>query len=171
MKKIVLIGLVLAAGALFAKDAEILDIRPSAESMKGAPTSVTWQHQNKAALNAAVQPTALKAIVSDAAKADALCAAVQPAYYTQPLKAFQLAAATQYVMTPGVDAKYRKLWACALVKAGKKATDASVKQFFMDQLRWCACEKCIPAVYEIAGAEKNLKDFADMIARELKGKK
>ncbi len=171
MKKIIFTSFVLAACAVFAKDAEILDIRPSAESMKGAPTSVAWQHQNKAALDAAVAPAALKAIVTDSAKADALCAAVQPAYYTNPLKAFQLAAATQFVMAPGAAKKDRLLWVGALIKAGKAAKDASVKQFFMDQLRWCACGKCVPAVYEIAGADANLKAFADLIARELKGAK
>lgn len=171
MKKTILACFALAACVAFAKDAEIMDIRPSAEAVKGAPTSETWQKANKAALDAAVKPEVLKAIVTDAAKADALCAAVQPAYYTQPLKAYQLAAATQFVMAPGAAPAQRRLWACALVKAGKAATDASVKQFFMDQLRWCGCGKCVPNIYEIAGSDANLKAFADMIAIELKDKK
>ena len=58
-----------------------------------------------------------------------------------------------------------------LVKAGKAATDVSVKQFFMDQLRWCGCAKTVAAVREIAGAEANLVAFADLIARELKDAK
>ena len=170
MKKIVLVCMALAAGVVLAKDAEIMDIRPSAEAVKGAPMAVDWQAKNKAALDAAVAPATLKAIVSDAAKADALCAAVQPAYYTQPVKAFQLAAVTQFVMSPDACQcqAQRILWVNALIKAGKAAKDVSVKQFFMDQLRWCACDKCVGAVYEIAGSDANLKAFADMIAIELK---
>lgn len=171
MKKTILTLSMLMACTVFAKDAEIMDIRPGAEAVKGAPTSEAWQKAHKAALDAAVKPDVLRAIATDAAKADALCAAVQPAYYTPPLKAYQLAAVTQFVMAPNADSAQRKLWACALVKAGKKATDVSVKQFFMDQLRWCACEKCTPGIYEIAGSDANLKVFADLIAIELKGKK
>lgn len=171
MKKMLFALMALVAAATFAKDAEILDIRPSEEAVKGAPMAVDWQAQHKAALAAAVAPEVLKAIVGDAQKADALCAAVQPAYYTDPLKAFQLAAATQYVMTPGADAQARTVWVAALVKAGKAATDVSVKQFFMDQLRWCGCAKTIAAVREIAGSEANLVAFADLIARELKDAK
>jgi len=170
MKKTIFACMALAACVICAKESEVMDIRPSDEAMKGAPAAEQWQARNKAALAAAVKCDVLKAIVSDAKAADALCAAVQPAYYTQPLKAFQLAAATQYVMKPGADPKARKLWVGALIKAGKAAKDVSVKQFFMDQLRWCACGKCVPAVYEIAGADANLKAFADMIAIELKGK-
>ena len=171
MKHCILAALALAACAAFAKDAEIMDIRPSAEAGKGAPAAEVWQVKNKAALEAAVKPCALKAIAADPAQADRLCAAVQSAYFTDALKAFQLAAVTQAVMAPGADAKLRRNWVCALVKAGKAGKDASVKQFFLDQLRWCACAKCIPALYEIAGSDKQLKLFADMIAADLKDAK
>ena len=171
MKKIVFACFALVACAVLAKDTEIMDIRPSDEAVKGAPSAVDWQKRHAAELAAAVAPVALKALVTDAKKADALCAAVQPAYYTDPLKAHQLAAATQFVMAPGAAAADRRLWVGALLKAGRAAKDESVKQFFLDQLRWCACEKDLAAIAAIAGDSAKLKPFAEMIARDLKGTK
>ena len=74
-------------------------------------------------------------------------------------------------MAEGTRPKPRVLWYNAMLNAALKTSDPTVKQFFMDQIRWCACEKRIPEVYKIAGADPHLKEFADMIARELKGRK
>lgn len=174
MKKNLILALSLVPLSLVAADEKILDIRPDAAKGQDAPTAVEWQEKNAQALAAAVTPQALAAIVADAAKADALCAAVKPNYATDALKAHQLAAVTQYVMRPGAAAgcaAERRLWVGALVKAARASADVSVRQFFLDQMRWCACEKCIPTVYEIAGTDAKLKPFADLIARELKGRK
>lgn len=172
MKKLLIMGMAAVAMAA-AADEKIMDIRPDAELAKGAPTGVDWHSKNGKALAEAVKPEVLAAIAKDAAKADALCAAVKPAYFTDPLKAHQIGAVTQYVMLPAnVGCKCRKTWAAALIKAGKAATDDYVRTFFLDQLRWCGCDKCIPAVREIAakgGAQ--LKETGELVARELKGKK
>lgn len=161
----------LTAAVCIAADEKIMDIRPGKAPKSAAPTETAWQGANAKALAAAVAPATIAAIVSDEAKAAELCAAVKPNYATDPLKAHQISAATQYVMAEGTRPKPRVLWYCAMRDAALKATDPSVKQFFMDQIRWCACEKRTPDLYAIVGSDRHLQEFADMIARELKGRK
>ncbi|MBP5510822.1 MAG: hypothetical protein J6Z49_07895 [Kiritimatiellae bacterium] len=135
-------------------------------SVKGDPMAVEWQNQNKAAIEEATSDAALAAIVRDAASAKALLDTVKPNYATCPLKACQMAAVTQYVMRPGKAAE-RTLWADALATAFQNAADDSVKTTYLDQLRWCATEKQVAAIRKGCGCSKAVRDFADMVIREI----
>ena len=102
MKKIFIVA-VLAAMTCFAagKKKDAYDIKPGAAKPTDAPASEKWQAQNKAKLAEATKDEVLAAFVKDAASASALLSEVKPGFQTCPIKAFQIAAVTQYVMLPG----------------------------------------------------------------------
>ncbi len=55
---------------------------------------------------------------------------------TDPVACTRIAALSQFVMRP-VGAASRKAYADALLAAARRATEADVTCFFLDQLRWC----------------------------------
>lgn len=179
MKKILLTVALVAASSVFAT--KLQDIKPQVEKAKAAPISVEWENKNDAALKAACADSVLEGFVADEAAAAALLAKVKGAYKTDSMSARQIAAVTQYVMLDdawywlwfdGPRASGRKVWVKALMTRVKGADDDYVKQFCLDQLRWCAypcTAKCIKALAETEKS-KAVKDFEEMIVRELTGK-
>ena len=144
------------------------DYGPAMSSKKGDPMAVEWQAQNKAALAAATSDDALVCFVRDDASARALLAEVKPNYGTDPLKACQIAAVSQFVMRPGWESA-RRIWADALVKAFVTATDDTVRMAYLDQLRWCGTKKHAGAIQVIASTCRSsaVRDFANVVIREL----
>ena len=123
------------------------DIKPG-EKKAAAPTSVEWENANDKALAAATADDVLAAFVRNEASAKALLANVQGAYLTDSLK--------------------------ALVATAEEAKDAYVKQFCLDQLRWCGCDcPCLVSRIRALAAksgDKAVADFAQVVVRELEGK-
>ena len=167
---------VLAAFAASAKDQ--YDIRPG-ESSSAALTAVEWQATNATALAAATTPEALAAHVASAEAAAALLEKVNGAYRTDPLDAHVIGAVGQYVMTlksgwklafwkPSF-APERELWAAALLKRAEDADDPYVKQFCLDQLRWCGlkCQAAAIAAIGEQSSDKGVKDLAFIASKEL----
>ena len=141
---------------------------PAMASKKGDPMAVEWQAKNKAALEAATSDKELVCFVRDLASARALLAEVKPAYATDPLKACQIAAVSQFVMRPGWE-HARGIWTEALFKAFMTATDDGVRMAYLEQLRWCGCKKHAGAIQVVASActSKAVRDFANVVVREL----
>ena len=170
MKKIFIV-VVLAAMTCFAagKKKDAYDIKPGAAKPTDAPASEKWQAQNKAKLAEATKDEVLAAFVKDAASASALLSEVKPGFQTCPVKAFQIAAVTQYVMRPGKEG--RALWTEQLLAFAAKAEKNDVKMFYLDQLRWCGLKAQAGKVREMgkAAKEKCVKDFAELVATELDG--
>ena len=170
MKKIFIV-VVLAAMTCFAagKKKDAYDIKPGAAKPTDAPASEKWQAQNKAKLAEATKDEVLAAFVKDAASASALLSEVKPGFQTCPVKAFQIAAVTQYVMRPGKEG--RALWTEQLLAFAAKAEKNDVKMFYLDQLRWCGLKAQAGKVREMgkAAKEKCVKDFAELVASELAG--
>ena len=171
MKKIFVVA-VLAAATCFAagqKKKDAYDIRPEAAKAADAPASEKWQAQNKAKLAEATKDEVLAAFVKDAASAAALLAEVKPGFQTCPVKAFQIAAVTQYVMLPGKAG--RALWTEQLLAFAEKAEQPDVKMFYIDQLRWCGLKAQAEKVRELgkASGKKCVQEFAEQVATELSG--
>ena len=170
MKKIFIV-VVLAAATCFAagKKKDVYDIRPEAEKETDAPTAEKWQAQNRAKLAEATKDEVLAAFVKDAASAAALLSEVKPGFQTCPVKAFQIAAVTQYVMLPGKAG--RALWAGQLLAFAEKAEQPDVKMFYIDQLRWCGLKAQAGKVRELgkASGKKCVQEFAEQVATELDG--
>ena len=170
MKKIFIVA-VLAAATCFAagKKKDAYDIKPGAAKPTDAPASEKWQAQNRAKLAEATKDEVLAAFVKDAASASALLSEVKPGFQTCPVKAFQIAAVTQYVMLPGKAG--RALWTEQLLAFAEKAEQPDVKMFYIDQLRWCGLKAQAGKVREMgkAAKEKCVKDFAELVATELDG--
>ena len=170
MKKIFIVA-VLAAMTCFAagKKKDAYDIKPGAAKPTDAPASEKWQAQNKAKLAEATKDEVLVAFVKDAASASALLAEVKPGFQTCPVKAFQIAAVTQYVMLPGKAG--RALWTEQLLAFAEKAEQPDVKMFYIDQLRWCGLKTQAAKVVEIgkASGKKCVQEFAEQVATELSG--
>ena len=169
MKKIFVVA-VLAAATCFAagqKKKDAYDIRPEAAKAADAPAAEKWQAQNKAKLAEATKDEVLAAFVKDAASASALLSEVKPGFQTCPVKAFQIAAVTQYVMRPGKEG--RALWTEQLLAFAAKAEKNDVKMYFLDQLRWCGCKCQAEKVRAlgVAASCKCVKDFATWVASEL----
>ena len=141
---------------------------PAMASKKGDPMAVEWQAKNKAALEAATSDKELVCFVRDLASARALLAEVKPAYATDPLKACQIAAVSQFVMRPGWE-HARGIWTEALFKSFQAATDDGVRMAYLEQLRWCGCKKHAGAIQVVASActSKAVRDFANVVVREL----
>ena len=170
MKKIFIV-VVLAAATCFAagKKKDVYDIRPEAEKETDAPTAEKWQAQNRAKLAEATKDEVLAAFVKDAASAAALLSEVKPGFQTCPVKAFQIAAVTQYVMLPGKAG--RALWAGQLLAFAEKSEQPDVKMFYIDQLRWCGLKAQAGKVRELgkASGKKCVQEFAEQVATELDG--
>ena len=170
MKKIFIV-VVLAAVTCFAagKKKDVYDIRPEAEKETDAPTAEKWQAQNRAKLAEATKDEVLAAFVKDAASAAALLSEVKPGFQTCPVKAFQIAAVTQYVMLPGKAG--RALWAGQLLAFAEKSEQPDVKMFYIDQLRWCGLKAQAGKVRELgkASGKKCVQEFAEQVATELDG--
>jgi len=180
MKTTLTCSLVLLASSLaFAKDA--LDIRPDAEA-NAALTGVEWENTNEVALAAATADDVLAAFVADEASAKALLAKIGGAYSTDSIAARQMAAVSQWVMgeepcwlcfwAPS-PAAGRRVWVDALLATAETASDAYVKMFCLDQLRWCGCD-CPAVLWRIhvigATGDAAVRDFSEMVIRELTGK-
>ena len=170
MKKIFIVA-VLAAVTCFAagKKKDAYDIKPGAAKATDAPAAEKWQAQNKAKLADATKDEVLAAFVKDAASASALLAEVKPGFQTCPVKAFQIAAVTQYVMLPGKAG--RALWTEQLLAFAEKAEQPDVKMFYIDQLRWCGLKTQEAKVVAIgkASGKKCVQEFAEQVATELSG--
>ena len=170
MKKIFIV-VVLAAVTCFAagKKKDAYDIKPGAAKATDAPAAEKWQAQNKAKLADATKDEVLAAFVKDAASASALLSEVKPGFQTCPVKAFQIAAVTQYVMLPGKAG--RALWTEQLLAFAEKAEQPDVKMFYIDQLRWCGLKTQAAKVVEIgkASGKKCVQEFAEQVATELSG--
>ena len=170
MKKILIVA-VLAAATCFAagKKKDAYDIKPDAAKATDAPAAEKWQAQNKAKLAEATKDEVLAAFVKDAASASALLSEVKTGFQTCPVKAFQIAAVTQYVMLPGKPG--RALWTEQLLAFAEKAEQPDVKMFYIDQLRWCGLKAQAAKVVEIgkASGKKCVQEFAEQVATELSG--
>ena len=169
MKKIFVV-VVLAAVTCFAagkKKKDAYDIRPEAAK---ATYAEKWQSQNRAKLAEATKFETLAAFVKDEASASALLSEVKTGFQTDPLKAFQIAAVTQYVMCPKQKAG-RALWTAQLLAFAAKAEKNDVKMFYLDQLRWCGLKSQAAQVLGIgkASGEKCVLEFAEQIVSELSG--
>lgn len=181
MKNLLFALLVSAAAVVYAADEKILDIRPAASAEK-ALTGVEWENKFDKELKAATADETLAAFAATEASAKALLAQVKGAYLTDPLVARQVAAVSQWVMLPdpwycllwdGEHATARKVWVKALVDTAEGAQDSYVKEFCLDQLRWCGCNcpclvKRIRALAAKSG-DKAVVDFAEVVVRELEG--
>lgn len=170
MKKILMVVVLAAATCLAAgKKKDAYDIKPDAAKPTDAPASEKWQAQNKAKLADATKDEVLAAFVKDEASASALLSEVKPGFQTCPVKAFQIAAVTQYVMLPGKTG--RALWTKQLLAFAEKADKTDVKMFYLDQLRWCGLKAQAGKVRGIAktSKEKAVAEFAEQVATELSG--
>ncbi len=171
MKKI-FVAVVLAAATCLAaeqKEKDAYDIKPEATKPADAPAAEKWQAQNRAKLAEATKDSVLAAFVKDDASAAALLSEVKPGFQTSPVKAFQIAAVTQYVMRPGKSG--RALWAKHLLAFAAKADKPDVAMFYLDQLRWCGLKSQADEVRGLgkASKEKSVADFAAQVAFEISG--
>lgn len=153
------------------------DIKP-AESDGKVPTSVEWENANDDKLKAATAPAALMRYLKSQTAADALLAEVKGAYKTDPMTAVRIHALSQLVMTPGCkgfkgrsQAECRDLWTAALLRAAVASSDPYRTVFLLDQLRWCGKSSQATEVkmIGIASEDREVKDFAALVARELEG--
>ena len=182
MRKTMMVVAALACTSVFSDVVKLQDMKPSAAATADAPTAAEWQVTNAALLAEATADEKLAAFVADAAAADALLAQVKGEYKTDPVAAFQVGAVSQWVM--GEDPCFllfwkpspsagRKVWTEALLKRASLSDDVLVKTVCLDQLRWCGynCPGFVAKVRK-AGAfsSKEVKEFAEVVARELEGK-
>ena len=170
MKKLFIVAVLAAATCLAAgKKKDAYDIKPEAAKATDAPAAEKWQAQNRAKLAEATKDEVLAAFVKDAASASALLAEVKPGFQTCPVKAFQIAAVTQYVMLPGKAG--RALWTEQLLAFAEKSEQPDVKMFYIDQLRWCGLKAQAAKVRALgqASGKKCVQEFAEQVATELDG--
>ena len=146
------------------------------------PFAAVWQNDNKAYLAYHLSDAEVSRFAADEASARGLLAAVKDNWETDALKAEQIAAVSQWVMTsepPWYDfwspspAAGRKIWTAALLETARTTKTTYVKMFCLDQLRWCGygCPGFVGRVREIGnGADRSVVEFAACVARELEDK-
>ena len=172
---------ILAAAAIPAFAFNYETLIKNAESTDGkAPIASIWQKENEKALAAAVSEGEIAAYTDSEEAAMKLLSSVKPAYATDPLDAFRIAEVTHWVMVDSDSSWYefwrehrgpnRRIWTEALIATASGASDDYVKLFCLDQLRWCAfpCQAEKVALVGACGG-KGVRDFAQMVVRELKG--
>ena len=150
------------------------------KALYGSKTAVVWQNENDASLAECTEPEVLETFVRNDEAAASLLAEVKPAYATDPLRAMQIAAVSQFVMqndcwcrkvflfwTQTHD-EQRRVWTKALIAAAKRSADPYVQVFLLDQLRWCGypCQAPEISVFR-ASADRAVASMAEMVASEL----
>ena len=147
---------------------EFASYGPGTATKAGDPSAAEWQAANKDALAKATSDDELICFVRDGASARALLAKVKPNYGTDPLKASQIAAVSQFVMRPGWESA-RTIWTGALIKAFQSAKDDTVRMAYLEQLRWCGNKKHALAIQVVASTSPSraVRDFANVVVREL----
>lgn len=186
MKTLFLALVAVTAGAAFS--APETDPNPYAgygaamKSPSDSPFAAVWQNDNKAYLAYHLADAEVARFAADEASARGLLAAVKDNWETDALKAEQVAAVSQWVMTPEPPwydfrspspADGRKVWTAALLETARTTKTTYVKTFCLDQLRWCGygCPDFVAQVKAIAdSADKSVADFAACVVRELEGK-
>ena len=172
----------LAAVSLAAPKKNAYDIRPADKGAK-YPTAVVWSAQNDAQIAAATEEDVLAGIVSSKESAMALLSKIGAAYVGDPIALTQIAAVSQYVMQsdpccllfwkPSPSAG-RKVWVDALFTTAENSSDAYVKTFCLDQIRWCACKAPCAirrvALIGIKSGDKAVKQMSDMVLAELEAR-
>ena len=145
------------------------------------PMAVEWQDANRGILAAALADDVIAGTVADEKAAKALLKKVRGGFMTDPLAASQIAAATQYVMVNADRAWWqfwresrdaaRRTWTAALLSAAAAAKSDDVKEYCLDQLRWCAYPEQAPAVAAIGerSGSKAVRDFCKIVTDELGG--
>ena len=167
-----------SAAAVFAVNYEEIAkaVEPSGDDV--APITSDWQQEHAQELAAATSPEALAACVESRDAARALLDGVKPAYETDPLAAFRIAAVTRYVMNSPEPSWYafwrrsrhaeRVVWTESLMDRARWADDGYVKIFCIEQLRWCAFPGQADAVRALGeGCEKGVHEFAAQVADEI----
>ena len=174
MKKLLILTMLMAATvALAGYDADM-------KALYGSQTAVTWQNANDAMVAEVTAPEVLETFVRNDEAALSLLSEVKPAYATDPLRAVQIAAVSQFVMQDDcwcrkvflfwtqTHDEQRRIWTKALLTAAKRATDPYVQVFLLDQLRWCGypCQAPDVSVFR-ASTDKSVAAMATMVASEL----
>ena len=158
MKKLIF-TMVMAAGAMaFAADTKpaekpkyvdpnpYANYGPAMKSTDRDPLAVNWSKAHDAEIAAATAEDVLAACVADAESAAALLAKIKPAYESAPLVLIQIAAVTQWVMTPDPCFLFfwkpspsdgRKVWSAALARKIAESKDVYVRTFCRQQLDLC----------------------------------
>ena len=193
MKRLIFAVAVLVCAALHAENAAANaakdpaapfdDYGPAMASTVEHPLTVVWQDAHADELKKALTDETLAGFVADAAAADALLAKIRPAYETDALVSIQIAAVSQWVMLPdpwyclfwdGEHAAGRKVWVNALMSRIETTDDSYVKEFCLDQLRWCGCTcpKLVARIkaVEAGSSDKAVKELAGIVLREIAGK-
>ena len=185
MKKFLFAAMVAAAAAVFAdgpaKDpvSPFEGYGPAMASDKAHPMAVEWQNANDAELAKLDDAWADGFLEGGKTAIDELLAEVKPGYATDALKATQIAVLTQRVMATfpqpwwkfwaSEEHPARSLWASRLLAFASESKSVDVKLFFLDQLRWCGYPRQAAGVLAVKGS-KEVGDFAEMVASELKGR-
>ena len=146
-------ALVMAAGAAaFAEGTGYVDPNPFASydvAMKSTPQdplAVDWSRAHDAEIAAATEEGVLAGFVESAESAAALLAKLRPAYETDPLTLIQIAAVTQWTMTPEPcwlffwkpsPARGRAVWNLALARKIAESKDGYIRTFCRQQLDLC----------------------------------
>ncbi len=185
MKRFLFAVMVAAAAVVFADGPEKDPVAPFQDygaamaSDKAHPMAVEWQNANNAELAKLDDAWADGFLAGGKAAMDALLAEVKPDYATDALKATQIAVLTQRVMATfpkpwwkfwaSSEHPARSMWASRLLAFATESKSVDVKLFFLDQLRWCGYPSQASGVLALKGS-KELADFAEMVAAELKGR-
>ena len=185
MKTILLTAIVAAAAAVFAEGqaqkavAPYEDYNAAMASNKTYPMAVEWQNASNDELAKLDDAWADGFLEGGKTAIDALLAEVKPGYATDPMKATQIAALSQRVMAKfpqpwwkfwaSDDHPARQLWTSRLLAFAADSKSVDVKLFFLDQLRWCGYPRQAAGVLAVKGS-KELTDFAEMVAAELKSR-
>ena len=157
MKEKILFALVLVGAMAFAEGngaetAKYVDPNPFASydvAMKSSPQdplAVDWSRAHDAEIAAATEEGVLAGFVESAESAAALLAKLRPAYETDPLTMIQIAAVTQWTMTPEPcwiffwkpsPARGRVVWNLALARKIAESKDSYIRTFCRQQLDLC----------------------------------
>ncbi len=199
MKNLIFAIVAVAVSAVSAQDAAMRkDENPYSNynsgtaRQKGMPMAVEWHFTDRKAIDDATAPEALEAILSDEAKVKELISKVKPDFKTDAMDAVRIAAISQYVMR-GLKqspkscgkagdcsktscqskccSKNRKLWAGELLAAACAADDDYVKEYYLDQLRWCGMACQAEKIKKLADGSdsKALKDMAAIVIDQITG--
>ena len=149
MKRLLTFSLLIAlASSLTAAEnlSKFANYEAAMKSDKNHPMAVEWHTAKGEEVEDATTESVLAAFVSDEESAKALLDQIRSAYTSDPIVMTQIAAVTQWVMTPEPcafcfwkpsPAAGRKVWVAALKAKIASSDDIYVKTFCQQQLDLC----------------------------------
>lgn len=138
---------------IFSHTVSLLLVMGASAQQQAPLAAAQWATQQQDALATITEAAFAETLEQGVPALEKLFAEVKTGYASDAVALTRIAALTQHVMHPA-GATSRSAYADALLDAARRAADADVTCFFLDQLRWCGLPKQAEALKVFEQSDK-----------------